>query len=104
MAHVDALSRNPVGVVMLVAQKDLVESMQQEDDSIRATINQLNDEISKGNLKGLANDYVVESGLLFRKVNGENKVVVPRQCRWSLVQSFHDNNGHVNYIIRRTTV
>jgi hypothetical protein len=40
-------------------------------------------ELKSGNLIGLVNDFVVQNGVLYRKVNGQLRVVVPRACRWS---------------------
>lgn len=97
MAHVDALSRNPVDSVMRCVDKDLIECVQQDDDSLRGLVNQLNDEVSKGITNGLAKDFLFENGVLYKKVGNSQNVVVPRMSRWSLVQSFHDNNGHVNF-------
>ncbi|KAL4702798.1 hypothetical protein ACJJTC_010559 [Scirpophaga incertulas] len=62
MRHVDALSRNPVGAVMRCVKQDLIENLQQDDDSLRTIISQLNDELSKDNLKDLAMNYIIENG------------------------------------------
>ncbi|KAL4719944.1 hypothetical protein ACJJTC_019482 [Scirpophaga incertulas] len=59
MRHVDALSRNPVGAVMRCVKQDLIENLQQDDDSLRTIISQLNDELSKDNLKDLAMNYII---------------------------------------------
>lgn len=48
-------------------------------------------------MQSLGRDYCLEKGILFRRVNEVKKVVVPWQSHWSLIQTFHDDNGHVNF-------
>lgn len=95
MAHVDALSRNPV-LVQHVEEKDLIDALQESDEGIQTLIQnlKLEQEASKGKKSGLTKDYKVMGGKLFRLVNNGYKPVLPKGAKFHILRTYHDENGH----------
>jgi len=90
MAHVDALSRNPLPVCLVIDESDAgltarFRRAQEEDDGVR----RLRDLV----LRGQARDYVLRGNLLFRESNGDLQLVVPRRMQTQIIRRAHER-GH----------
>lgn len=110
MSHVDALSRAPVGsivgeeipvdselkeiwdVCVLITIDDKVLMCQTADEELSELIRSLGDDLDNSGFRG--KNFVMEGGLLYRKVNGKLLFVMPRAMRKSLVVAAHDLKGH----------
>lgn len=90
MRHVDALSRNPLPMAMLVEECE---------DSILARLrrNQLEDEelkeIKKQVEENQADGFVIINGLLCKEVNGDTPIVVPKLMQIPIICQVHER-GH----------
>ncbi|CAH2086561.1 unnamed protein product [Euphydryas editha] len=98
MAHVDALSRNPIAsdeaANVFVGQIDTnwVATVQQNDPELQRIINILGDK-ENDNIIEIKNNFIVKRGLLYRKT----KYGVPKGVRWQVLKSNHDNIGHFGF-------
>lgn len=115
MTHIDALSRAPVEVagdteteiinekmeiLTLVTEEEQVMAMQRTDTRLKTIVDILCREESGRSVSesALVKEYVLESGLLYKKVE-VNKIVrklwvVPNSMRKGIVVRFHDLSGH----------
>lgn len=96
MRHVDALSRNPVQTVPVlhIDETDWRLTLQVQDDYIQGIIRQLNE----GNTNpDIVNNYKIIDGYLFRKTLHGDRFVIPRLSKWSLLQKYHDEIGHLGF-------
>lgn len=98
MAHVDALSRNPISSEILELQvrridTDWVATVQQNDPELQRIIAILNDK-ENDNVIEIKNNFVVKKGLLYRKTDIGDRWVVPKGVRWQILKSNHDEIGH----------
>lgn len=84
MKHVDALSRNPVGVVENTL-RNLVKSMQRDDQKIDALKRVLQKESYE--------DYFICDGILMKKDDGRDVLVVPQEMERDLIKKAH-GKGH----------
>lgn len=110
MAHVDALSRNPVDEnyqgnvdildVLLVEDDAWLETVQSADQELLRMIEILQDPKSDEVLE-VKNNFTVKNGRLYRVIKKEDDVallwVVPKSVRWQIVRMNHDNNGHFGF-------
>lgn len=96
MAHVDALSRNPVNVTH-IEEKDLIDALQEGDEGIQSIIANLKLEIQAGKNKtdGLNKDYKIVNERLYRRVDGNIKPVLPKGAKLHIMKIYHDDNGHL---------
>lgn len=96
MAHVDALSRNPVNI-QHVEESELIDALQESDETIQDILlnMKLELEANKNKKEGLTKDYRVVNGRLCRIVNGETRPVLPKGARWHIMKMYHDDNGHL---------
>lgn len=108
MAHADALSRCPVGAkeklnsqegnVMAIRKadgSDWIRSLQMQDDDIKHIVSIMRGEIKDKEKKRTYNhDYVIKEEKLYRRVNGKEKFVVPRQLKIHVAKTAHDDIGH----------
>lgn len=90
MAHVDALSRNPLPTCLLVDQREdglaaRLRKAQHDDEEIRRII----EDVEKRERKG----FVMRGGLLFKEVDGDIRLMVPRALSAHIIRSAHDK-GH----------
>ena len=107
MAHVDALSRNPVTELDSSEERPIFDILQIEEKNWIATVQSADDEIQR--IKGILENrdtehvadvhknYKLKGGYVYRLVNGKIKWVVPRGVRWQILQMNHDNAGHFSF-------
>lgn len=111
MAHVDALSRNPVETPVTHERMDVFEILRVEDDVWLQTVQEQDSELQR--IKSILSDpatkgvveihknYAIKNGRLYRIVekNGEInlKWVVPKSVRWQIVRMNHDDAGHLGF-------
>jgi len=90
MAHVDALSRNPLPVCMVVDKHDILtvkfRQAQQDDRDVRKIF----DAVKKGNI----NSFVIKiyNDLLFKEHRGEILLVVPKSMRTQIIKQAHERS------------
>lgn len=96
MAHVDALSRNPL-TVHHIQEKDLIDALQDDDKEIQALLLnlKLEQEANKKKKEGLAKDYRLVDGRLCRVVQNELRPVLPKSSRFHIMKIYHDEHGHL---------
>lgn len=89
MAHVDALSRSPVGVLCISVGNILprLKSAQDKDNEIK-TIKEL--------LKKTSNyeDYNERQGILYKFLDGKELIVIPESMQTEIIRDAHEK-GHV---------
>lgn len=89
MMHVDALSRNPLPVCMLIDERDSLtakfKQAQQNDDDVKKIF----DAVKEGNI----GSYIIKNDLLFKKHNGDVLLVVPKLMHTQVIRQAHDR-GH----------
>lgn len=104
MAHVDALSRAPVGkeesldealmerqtVCQLICQDERVMMCQTAD----AEVAHIKKMVEESPTEGLGTSYVVKNLLLYRRYQDKLLFVMPKSMRKSLVVTAHDLSGH----------
>lgn len=104
MAHVDALSRAPVGdeesldkalterqtVCVLITEDERVMMCQSADREV-VHIKRM---VEESPTEGLGLSYVVSGLLLYRRFQGKLLFVMPKSMRKSLVVTAHDLSGH----------
>lgn len=96
MAHVDALSRNPV-IVQHIKETDLINALQEGDEEIqRLILNlKLEQDANKKKKDGLFKDYKIVDGKLCRLVHNDYKPVLPKGARFHVLKLYHDDHGHL---------
>ncbi|XP_076638793.1 uncharacterized protein LOC143350658 [Colletes latitarsis] len=87
MRHVDALSRYPLPECMLVKESDdsinaRLKKAQASDEGIRKLLDAIKEKPIDG--------YCVQSDLLFKSVDGDYKLVVPRSMQTSVIRRAHE--------------
>lgn len=89
MAHVDALSRNPLPMCMILDERDSLtvkfKQAQQDDNDVKRIF----DAVKAGNIDG----YIIRSDLLFKKRDGDILLVVPKSMRTQIIKQTHEQ-GH----------
>lgn len=90
LKHVDALSRNPLPACMLVDECEdsiitRIRKAQCEDESLKPIF-------EAANVKQLSG-FVVRNGLLFKEVENDVKLIVPRSMQTQIIRRVHEN-GH----------
>lgn len=96
MAHVDALSRNPI-TTQFIEEKDFINALQDGDEEIRSLIENLRLEVeaNKNKKDGLAKKFKMVNGLLCRVTDDGLRPVLPKSARWHIMKIYHDNSGHL---------
>lgn len=90
MAHVDALSRNPLPVCMSSERENIVSRIrkaQREDAHLREIIGLAEAEKATG--------FAMRAGVLFKLVDDEERMVVPRSMQSQIIRCVHDR-GHLS--------
>lgn len=105
MAHVDALSRNPVNPalpethvldVLTVEKDDWISTVQMVDDEIKSIKTILeNPDIDK--IVDVQNNYCLKNDRVFRKIDNDLRWVVPKSVRWQVLKMNHDDVGHFGF-------
>ena len=90
MAHVDALSRNPLPTCMLIDESNealisRLKKAQNEDAEVQKILNLVK--------QNQARDYVIRGGLLFREVDDDVLLVVPKGMHSQIIRLAH-GRGH----------
>lgn len=106
MAHVDALSRNPVGnpdivqsvedniMLLEISNGDALVSMQRRDPKLVKIVSQMEGVPESDEQRQIQENYVLENHRLYRKLDGRKCWVVPANIRWRLLKHYHDDYGH----------
>lgn len=96
MQHVDALSRNPVEsvTVLRIDEADWRLTLQLQDDTVQSIIRQIN---AGTNNPDINKNYTIVNGCLFRKTLHGDRFVIPKLSKWSLLQKYHDQVGHIGF-------
>nr|CAI5841376.1 unnamed protein product [Callosobruchus analis] len=93
MRHVDALSRNPVETVMRISEGDWLAVVQNKDKEIV----KIKETLESGNWsenQDIFLNYDLRAGKVFKLTDEGRRWVVPKNCRWQIVQANHDELGH----------
>lgn len=97
MAHVDALSRNPIANaphdVLAVNETSWLVTVQSADSEIQRIIGILKDP-NLHDLVDIKSNYSIKGDKLFRKTPQGDRWVVPKGVRWQVVKQNHDDIGH----------
>lgn len=90
MKHVDSLSRHPIAEVMIVTSELSARlcKAQQQDEHIQA--------ITKILSKGPYENYKLKGGLVFKTVNGNDLLVVPKVMESEIIRNAHDVGHFAN--------
>jgi len=89
MMHVDALSRNPLPVCMVVDEHDILTVKFKQAQQSDSDVKKMFDAVKRGNI----NDFVIKNDLLFKEHHGEILLVVPKSMRTQIVKQAHER-GH----------
>lgn len=91
MTHVDALSRNPLPVCMLSEREEgiaaRIRKVQREEAHLREIIELAEAKKAVG--------FVMRAGVLFKIIDDEERMVVPRSMRSQIIKYIHDR-GHLS--------
>ncbi|KAJ2942408.1 hypothetical protein O0L34_g16012 [Tuta absoluta] len=111
MAHVDALSRNPIQdletqnpdkfpMVMSISDDDWLLTLQLGDSELCRIRDIVTSDLDPKGLEYIKNNYVLKDNKLFRCVEGDTdsvRFVVPKGARWQVCKMNHDDLGHVGF-------
>lgn len=107
MIHVDALSRNPVsnevGVVEAVEtfevmsiDDDWLGTVQSNDSELKRIKDILSDP-QYDDIIDIKKNFVLKRERIYRNTNEGLRWVVPKGCRWQILQKNHDQIGHFGF-------
>lgn len=95
MQHVDALSRNPTPLsVLMIDNSDWLMTLQMQDENIQSILSQLRDPGVSSDIRA---NYVEKDGILFRKTLVGERFVIPKLAKYGLLQKLHDQIGHPGF-------
>ncbi|GBM54064.1 hypothetical protein AVEN_247679-1 [Araneus ventricosus] len=92
MRHVDALSRNPVCMIIQDSLTFQILKAQNSDENVKAIKDLLK-------IKNQHDDYIIKGDLPYKSIKGNDLLVVPEDMQMSLIKSAHEK-GH--FSIKRT--
>lgn len=110
MAHVDALSRNPIPndsmtdssslcpQVMVISSEDWLHTLQLGDSELERIKQVLEKDLDPKNLQYIKDNYIVRDNKLYKYVDGDKNNVrwaVPKGARWQICKMNHDDIGHL---------
>lgn len=96
MQHADYLSRNPPQKTCYQLNS-LSENWLNIEQYSDVDCIEIIEKIKGGDLD-TTSQYVINNGLLYRKIQGENnKLLVPQNCRLSLMRRYHEDNCHIGW-------
>lgn len=87
MKHVDALSRNPITMMITRGMITQIEQAQKADRNLRPIV-QLIEET--GNYE----NYLIERGVLYKEQEGRKLLVLPKGMQMEVIGKMHVDNGH----------
>lgn len=108
MLHVDALSRNPNTTVdkSIIKEIETYDVLKIDDDWI-ATVQMGDSEIQRirsilsnneyNNIVEIRKNFVLKRDKVYRITESGLKWVVPKGCRWQILQKNHDEIGHFGF-------
>ncbi|CAG9086928.1 unnamed protein product [Plutella xylostella] len=111
MNHVDALSRNPATqpissnsnadvsefpCVLKITTENWLHTLQLADPEVLRISKILKPETDEES-KEIKKNYVIKDHLVYRKVNDQLRLVVPRNSRWQICKINHDDIGHFGF-------
>lgn len=109
MTHVDALSRNPVddeiGIIEAVEIHDVM-SIDIDNDwlvtvqSNDSELKRIKDILSNSEYDGIIDirkNFILKRDRVYRNTNDGLRWVVPKGCRWQILQKNHDQIGHFGF-------
>jgi len=90
MAHVDALSRNPLPSCLVIGECEQglmarLRRAQRKDVDLR--------EIFEAIKRGMASDYTIKGDILYKEIGDDMRVVVPRAMQMRIIEKAHEQ-GH----------
>jgi transposase InsO family protein len=85
MKHCDALSRNPIAMIVQNEFFGKLRKAQERDDQLRAIMKILHDQPYEG--------YLIDKNLLYKEENGQNLLVIPTGMQEQIIKNAHEN-GH----------
>jgi len=90
MRHVDALSRNALPTAMLITEcpEGIIAKLyknQVKDDELATLKKRIDDNQADG--------YLIKNGLIYKEVNGDALIVVPKLMQYGLIRQVHER-GH----------
>lgn len=108
MKHVDAMSRNPFGdsehteivegLELLQIEElnvvDWITLSQRKDLKIRELAELLKKKRLNNEEQYIVKDYVLQDGRVYRKMDNNILLVIPKNMRWRILQISHDDMGH----------
>lgn len=92
MKHADALSRNPVVMVIQDGLINALRAAQERDESVKAILKILQNQEYE--------DYVTQNGLLYKEINGNLQLVIPVKMQNEIIRRAHEP-GH--FAVRKTS-
>lgn len=107
MTHADALSRNPitdeVGVIdnieafdIMCIDNDWLETVQSNDSELKR-IKDILSNPEYDELVDIKKNFVLKRQRVYRNTNEGLRWVVPKGCRWQILQKNHDQIGHFGF-------
>lgn len=107
MIHVDALSRNPVsdevGVIgaietfdVMSINSDWLVTVQSNDSELKRIKDILSDPQYEDVIE-IKKNFVLRRDRIYRNTEGGLRWVVPKGCRWQILQKNHDHIGHFGF-------
>ena len=103
MSHVDALSRNAIVnsdeqvIVIKIDDWDWVVVAQSQDNKIRDIKNILKNGAVTKDEKRIFREFKLDKDKVYRKINDDYKLVVPKKYRAQILKAFHDELGHFSF-------
>lgn len=95
-SHVDALSRFPIEPAPVVDINvvdifDWVVCLQSQDEKLRI----IRTKLESGSDHDVRKDYILKDGRLYKLIkDDQERLVVPKYCRWNVLRKYHDCIGH----------
>lgn len=107
MAHVDALSRNPIrqeqsethvldSLLVEDLGQDWISTVQCADEEVKRIKEALSDPNSE-QVVDYCTNYKLKNGRIYRVVGEDLKWLVPKGVRWQIVKKNHDDVGHCGF-------
>lgn len=105
MAHVDALSRNPIENsfdethvldVLTINTEDWLSTVQESDDEIKCIKEILSNPTSE-RVIDIHKNYMFKNKRVYRKIGDTCRWVVPKGVRWQILKMNHDDIGHFGF-------
>ena len=96
MKHVDALSRNPPKLTyrtLVIQENDWRMIVQQADSDIKEIMRKHTEQQDNRD-----RNYMIKERILYRLTSDGERWVVPKDCRWQILQEHHDDCAHPGFL------